>query len=106
MQQARAAAILVSDAPDADKLAAIQVIQPMANQAAIALLAPVAIGSAGAVADKAKEAIAAMRQRQDVDTSQTFEGADLLTRRELEVLKEITEGASNKEAGRTLGISP
>ncbi len=47
-----------------------------------------------------------MKQRQDVDASQTFDGADLLTRRELEVLKEITDGASNKEAGRTLGISP
>ncbi|WP_421981867.1 response regulator transcription factor [Roseibium sp.] len=62
--------------------------------------------SAETVLERVKEAIAAMRQRQDVDTSQTFEGADLLTRRELEVLKEITEGASNKEAGRTLGISP
>lgn len=62
--------------------------------------------SAETVLERVKEAVAAMRQRQDVDTSQTFEGADLLTRRELEVLKEITEGASNKEAGRTLGISP
>ncbi|WP_422039733.1 response regulator transcription factor [Roseibium sp.] len=62
--------------------------------------------SAETVLERVKEAVAAMRQRQDVDTSQTFEGAELLTRRELEVLKEITEGASNKEAGRTLGISP
>ncbi len=62
--------------------------------------------SAETVLDRVKEAIAAMKQREDEDRSQTFEGADLLTRRELEVLKEITDGASNKEAGRTLGISP
>jgi two-component system response regulator FixJ len=35
-----------------------------------------------------------------------FPGAETLTPREREVLKEITAGASNKEAGRTLGISP
>ncbi|MBG6145308.1 response regulator [Roseibium album] len=62
--------------------------------------------SAETVLDRVKEAIAAMKQREDEDRSQTFEGADLLTRRELEVLKQITDGASNKEAGRTLGISP
>ncbi|WP_434053038.1 MAG: response regulator [Roseibium sp.] len=62
--------------------------------------------SAETVLERVKEAVAAMKQRQEIDTSQSFEGADLLTRRELEVLKEITEGASNKEAGRTLGISP
>lgn len=38
----------------------------------------------------------------DVD----FPGRDLLTPRELEVLGQITAGASNKEAGRQLGISP
>lgn len=36
----------------------------------------------------------------------SFPGADLLTRREREVLGRITAGASNKEAGRELGISP
>eukprot|EP01037_Dinobryon_pediforme_P026733 gene26733-29354_t len=35
-----------------------------------------------------------------------FPGRDLLTPRELEVLGQITGGASNKEAGRHLGISP
>lgn len=35
-----------------------------------------------------------------------FPGAELLTRREREVLGRITAGASNKEAGRELGISP
>lgn len=35
-----------------------------------------------------------------------FPGCELLTPRELEVLGQIAGGASNKEAGRTLGISP
>ncbi len=62
--------------------------------------------SAESVLERVKDAVTAMKQRQEVDTTQTFQGAELLTRRELEVLKEITDGASNKEAGRTLGISP
>lgn len=35
-----------------------------------------------------------------------FPGSHLLTPREHDVLREITSGASNKEAGRRLGISP
>lgn len=35
-----------------------------------------------------------------------FHGADLLTPRERDVLEQIAHGASNKEAGRVLGISP
>ena len=35
-----------------------------------------------------------------------FPGAKLLTPREREVLDQIASGASNKEAGRRLGISP
>jgi FixJ family two-component response regulator len=35
-----------------------------------------------------------------------FPGREPLTRREREVLEQFTCGASNKEAGRTLGISP
>ena len=35
-----------------------------------------------------------------------FRGQERLTQREREVLAEITGGASNKEAGRRLGISP
>ena len=38
--------------------------------------------------------------------AQRFPGHDRLTQREREVLAEITGGASNKEAGRRLGISP
>lgn len=62
--------------------------------------------SAETVLERVKESIAAMKNRTEEDASYSFQGADLLTRRELEVLKEITDGASNKEAGRTLGISP
>jgi two-component system response regulator FixJ len=35
-----------------------------------------------------------------------FPGDEKLTQRERQVLAEITSGASNKEAGRRLGISP
>ncbi len=63
--------------------------------------------SADTVLERVKEGISAMKQRQSPEASlPAFQGADMLTRRELEVLKEITDGASNKEAGRTLGISP
>lgn len=62
--------------------------------------------SAETVLQRVRESIAAMKSRKSGNGSSVFEGADLLTRREHEVLKEITDGASNKEAGRTLGISP
>lgn len=62
--------------------------------------------SAETVLERVRESIVAMKQRKDPDATQVFQGAELLTRRELEVLKEITDGASNKEAGRSLGISP
>ncbi|MBO0345410.1 response regulator transcription factor [Roseibium limicola] len=62
--------------------------------------------TADGVVKRVEEGIKAMQNRQKETTESTFQGADLLTRREREVLKEITGGASNKEAGRTLGISP
>lgn len=62
--------------------------------------------SADTVLERVRESIAAMKQRKPQSETPDFKGAELLTRREHEVLKEITDGASNKEAGRTLGISP
>jgi two-component system, LuxR family, response regulator FixJ len=58
------------------------------------------------VVGRVREAMAALaRQEKNRDTT-VFPGSELLTPRERDVLKEITAGASNKEAGRTLGISP
>ena len=61
--------------------------------------------TADTVVERVNEGILAMSQR-GADQPGTFEGADQLTRREREVLDAITGGASNKEAGRQLGISP
>jgi len=56
------------------------------------------------------EAIGAYARRQTQIASNIaslhFPGREPLTRREREVLEQFTAGASNKEAGRTLGISP
>ena len=57
------------------------------------------------------EAIGAYARRQSQNsgsniTTLHFPGREPLTRREREVLEQFTAGASNKEAGRTLGISP
>jgi FixJ family two-component response regulator len=50
------------------------------------------------------------RRRADPSASRVaalhFPGREPLTRREREVLEQFTSGASNKEAGRQLGISP
>jgi len=62
--------------------------------------------TADAVVERINDGIKAMSERQQGNSNAAFAGAELLTRREKEVLKEITDGASNKEAGRTLGISP
>ncbi|WP_150524317.1 response regulator transcription factor [Roseibium sediminis] len=61
--------------------------------------------TADAVVQRVEEGISASN-RTTLDVSGTFQGAEHLTRREREVLTEITGGASNKEAGRKLGISP
>jgi FixJ family two-component response regulator len=57
------------------------------------------------------EAITAYQRRQQEAAmpkvaSLHFPGREPLTRREREVLEQFTAGASNKEAGRQLGISP
>lgn len=63
------------------------------------------------IVTRLEEAIGAYarRQAQNVPSSIAtlrFPGREPLTRREREVLVQFTAGASNKEAGRTLGISP
>jgi two-component system, LuxR family, response regulator FixJ len=62
------------------------------------------------VVTRVGEAIAAWTRRQQEGAggvlSNQFPGHDLLTPREREVLAQIAGGASNKEAGRQLGISP
>lgn len=52
------------------------------------------------------EAFERRKQREAGVIGDTFPGSDLLTPREREVLNQIAAGASNKEAGRGLGISP
>jgi FixJ family two-component response regulator len=56
--------------------------------------------------DEAIEAYARRQESQSSIADLQFPGGELLTRREREVLEQFTAGASNKEAGRTLGISP
>jgi FixJ family two-component response regulator len=59
------------------------------------------------VVTRVRDAIVATQKAAGEELPQrSFPGADTLTPREREVLEEITAGASNKEAGRTLGISP
>src|ERR1700761_578367 len=61
------------------------------------------------IVTRVKEAVEAYARRQDSAsnvTSLNLPGREPLTRREREVLQQFTAGASNKEAGRTLGISP
>jgi FixJ family two-component response regulator len=65
---------------------------------------------ADTVVRRVRDAIEAAERREAAGGSQDllaqFPGSDLLTPREREVLSLIAAGASNKEAGRHLGISP
>ncbi|RUX00677.1 urea ABC transporter permease subunit UrtB [Mesorhizobium sp. M8A.F.Ca.ET.023.01.1.1] len=58
LEQARAASILVSDKPDADKLAAIALIGARGDRDAVSLLTSVEANASGAVKDAATAAIA------------------------------------------------
>jgi FixJ family two-component response regulator len=63
------------------------------------------------IVERLSDAIGAYQRRQAENStpeigSLHFPGREPLTRREREVLEQFTAGASNKEAGRTLGISP
>src|ERR1700760_1110708 len=61
------------------------------------------------IVTRVREAIEAYARRQKASSnvpSLPFPGREPLTRREREVLQQFTAGASNKEAGRALGISP
>jgi FixJ family two-component response regulator len=61
-----------------------------------------------AVAARVRDAMRAWQNAGQDDTllARDFPGHDRLTAREREVLGRIAQGASNKEAGRELGISP
>ena len=63
LEQARAAALLSSDAGEADKLAAVGVIAARGDREALALLNAVAAGDTGAVGKGATAAAAAVEQR-------------------------------------------
>ena len=63
MTQARAAVLLAGDAPDADKIAAVEVLKERGDQDALALLNGAANSSSDAVKDAAKKAIASVEHR-------------------------------------------
>lgn len=64
--------------------------------------------AAGLMIERIREAVTSQsaRERGRVDGIPQFSDARLLTARERDVLSQIAKGASNKEAGRRLGISP
>ena len=61
LEQARAAAVLQSDLPEADKLAAISLVRDMGNQDALALLTPLVAGE-DAVGQAAAAAVTAIEK--------------------------------------------
>mgnify|MGYP000279158904 CR=1 FL=1 len=61
---------------------------------------------ADTVVRRVEEAVAAERRRPMENGAEADLLPDTLTPRERDVLREITAGATNKEAGRKLGISP
>lgn len=64
--------------------------------------------AASVMIERVREAVAAYQRSTagQIDGLADFPGRDLLTRRERDVLALVAQGASNKEAGRELGISP
>jgi FixJ family two-component response regulator len=63
------------------------------------------------IVSRLEEAVGAYARRQSENSSSKiatlhFPGREPLTRREREVLEQFASGATNKEAGRYLGISP
>lgn len=64
--------------------------------------------AASVMADRVREAVLAYHRSADgpIPGLGDFSGRHLLTSREREVLGQVASGASNKEAGRRLGISP
>jgi urea transport system permease protein len=62
MREARAAAVLKSDRPEAEKLAAIETIRARGDQEALAILASLSGSATGAVKDAADKAIASINQ--------------------------------------------
>jgi FixJ family two-component response regulator len=63
---------------------------------------------ANIIIDKVRNAVLAYRRSMagHIDGLADFPGRHLLTTRERDVLAQVARGASNKEAGRRLGISP
>jgi two-component system, LuxR family, response regulator FixJ len=64
--------------------------------------------SSDAIIDRVRSAVKVWREARggEIDGLANFPGRHLLTCREREVLSQVAGGASNKEAGRRLGISP
>jgi len=63
---------------------------------------------AAVMMERIRDAVSAFRRSVagHIEGLADFPGRDLLTRRERDVLTQLSCGASNKEAGRKLGISP